>query len=138
MWNSEDAESWRFRVSLIIMSALTIIMLTCPHRNVNVFGLAFIIAVSLFFAILDIALLKFLIFLTSFREALSPRLDRWIQDGVLQLQRRAYEAEGQGTWSHVDQDVPLTEPKEMLTSLPLRSLSFPMTEVDDSSTLSKS
>lgn len=92
----------------------------------NVFGMAFIISVSLFFTILDILVLKFLIFLSGFRKTLSPRLDRWIQDGVLQLQRRAYEAEGQGTWSNLDSDVPLTENKEMLTPLPLRSSSLPM------------
>ncbi|KAF2826710.1 hypothetical protein CC86DRAFT_349711 [Ophiobolus disseminans] len=106
--------------------------------NVNVFGLTFVLATSLFLAILDIALLKFLVFHGAFRKVLSPRIDRWIQDGVLQLQRRAYEAEGQGTWSNVTKDVPLTEAREMLTALPLRSLSFPMSLRDDFSGTSKS
>jgi hypothetical protein len=91
-------------------------------RNIHVFGMAFVIAAALFFAILDIALLKFLIFLSGFRKALNPRLDRWIQDGVLQLQRRAYEAEGQGTWSRLHNDVPLTEAKQPLEELAVQTL----------------
>jgi hypothetical protein len=84
--------------------------------------MAFVIAVSLFFAILDISLLKFLIFLNGLRKVLSPRIEHWIQGGVLQLQRRAYEAIGEGTWSNLDQEVPLTEPKELLKTLPLQHL----------------
>lgn len=91
-------------------------------RNVNVFGLAFVIVTSLLLTIVDIVLLKYLIYLSKFRKALSPRIDRWIQDGVLQLQRRAYEAYGQGTWSELDKDVPLTEPNEMLDDLPRTSV----------------
>jgi hypothetical protein len=79
---------------------------------------------SLFLAIVDIVLLKFLIFLSSFRKALSPRIDRWIQDGALQLQRRAYEARGQGTWSNLDKDVPLTNSGDMLDYLSMRSVSL--------------
>jgi hypothetical protein len=84
--------------------------------------MAFVIAVSLFFAILDVSLLKFLIFLDSFKAFFSPRIDRWIQDGVWQLQRRANEAHGQGTWSNLTSDVPLTGGKEMLIELPLASV----------------
>jgi hypothetical protein len=94
----------------------------CTRRNINVFGLAFVIATSLFFAIIDIVLLKFLIYLSSFRKALSPRVERWIQDGVLQLQRRAYEAHKEGTWSELSREVPMTAAKELLTDLPLASL----------------
>ncbi|CBY01681.1 hypothetical protein LEMA_P004680.1 [Plenodomus lingam JN3] len=89
--------------------------------NINVFGMVFVITVSAIFAILDITLLKVLVFLDSFRTMFSPRIDRWIQDGVLQLQRRAYEAEGQGTWSNLKRDIPLTREKEILTELPLQS-----------------
>jgi hypothetical protein len=92
------------------------------RRNVNVFGLSFVIVTSLFFAIIDIVLLKFLIYLSSFRKALSPRVERWIQDGVLQLQRRAYEAHKEGTWSELGREVPLTAAKELLADLPLASL----------------
>jgi hypothetical protein len=91
------------------------------HRNINVFGLVFIITTSLSFAILDILLLKFLIYLSTFRKALAlaPRIEQWIQHSVLQLQRRAYEAIEQGTWSNLDGDIPLTEPNALLPVLPL-------------------
>jgi hypothetical protein len=98
--------------------------------------MAFVIAVSLFFAILDISLLKFLIFLDSFRILFSPRIDRWIQDGVWQLQRRANEAYGQGTWSRLTGDVPVTGDKEMLIELPLSSM--PVVKTATSITLERS
>jgi hypothetical protein len=84
--------------------------------------MAFVIATALFFAIIDVVLLKFLIYLSKFRRALSPRIERWIQDGVLQLQRRAYEAHKEGTWSELSKEVPLTKSKELLAELPLASL----------------
>jgi hypothetical protein len=93
-------------------------------RNINVFGLSFIIGVSLFLAILDIIVLKFLIFSSSFRKALSPRIDRWIQDGVWQLQRKGFEAQGQGSWSNLDKDVPLTNSGDMLGDLSRDSASL--------------
>ncbi|KAF2180391.1 hypothetical protein K469DRAFT_714765 [Zopfia rhizophila CBS 207.26] len=46
--------------------------------NINVFGLVFIVAVSSIVAILDITLLKFLVYMSRFRRALAPRLDRWV------------------------------------------------------------
>lgn len=86
--------------------------------------MAFVIATSLFLAILDIGLLKFLIFLDSFPKILSPRIDRWIQDGVWQLQRRANEAHQQGKWIHLTREVPLTNAGETLAELPLASVAL--------------
>lgn len=43
-----------------------------------------------------------------------PRIERWIQDGILQLQRRAYESTRQGTWSLLDKEVPITTKREAL------------------------
>ncbi|KAF2109963.1 hypothetical protein BDV96DRAFT_604439 [Lophiotrema nucula] len=86
--------------------------------NINVFGLVLITVVALLAAVIDITLLRFLIFLSRFRKALAPRIDRWIQDGVLQLQRRAYEATGQGTWTNLDADVPVTVEKSVFEELP--------------------
>jgi hypothetical protein len=84
--------------------------------------MSFVIATALLFAIIDTVLLRFLIYLSTFRKALSPRIDRWIQDGVLQLQRRAFEAHKEGTWSGLSKEVPLTDAKELLAELPLASL----------------
>jgi hypothetical protein len=95
------------------------------QSNVNVFGMVFVITVSVLFAIVDILLLRVLIFLDKLRPVLSPRIERWIQDGVLQLQRRAYEAHGEGTWSQLDKEVPLTRSNEKLDELPLASVPLP-------------
>ncbi|KAH4178371.1 hypothetical protein HBI81_047200 [Parastagonospora nodorum] len=101
--------------------------------NINVFGLAFVISMSLFLALVNISLLKFIIYLDRTKKVLGPRTDRWIQDGVLQLQRRAYEAHGQGTWTQLGKDVPLTAKGEKLADLPLESRPIPTHEkVDDS------
>lgn len=78
---------------------------------------------------MDITLLKILIFLSGFQRmtGLSARLRRWTQDGVLQLQRRAYEVQQRGTWTNLETDVPLTVEKQSLEdlvaeSVPLRSI----------------
>jgi hypothetical protein len=128
VWISKNAQGCWICVSSCIYDNL-LAMANLSLSNIHVFGMALVIAASLFFAILDIAMLKFLIFLSGFRKALNPRLDRWIQDGVLQLQRRAYEAEGQGTWSHLHNDVPLTEPKESLEELSLQNLTRRSTDM---------
>jgi hypothetical protein len=88
------------------------------NRNINVFGLSFIVAFSALVAILDIFILKFMIYLSRFRAALSPRIDRWIQDGIWQLQRRAYEGEGYRCWTDLEADVPLTT-ENQLKDLPI-------------------
>jgi hypothetical protein len=48
---------------------------------------------------------------------MTPRLNRWIQDGVLQLQRCAFEAEGKGTWEKPHNDIPVTTYGERLSEL---------------------
>jgi hypothetical protein len=66
--------------------------------------------------IVDISLLKFLIFLSTLRrtKTLGPRINRWIQDGVFQLQRRAYESQGCAYWEDLDEDIPTTRGNEKL------------------------
>ncbi|KAF2707919.1 hypothetical protein K504DRAFT_436031 [Pleomassaria siparia CBS 279.74] len=88
--------------------------------NINVFGMSFIIAFSLLVAIIDIMLLKFLIFLSRFRRTLAPRIDRWVQDGVWQLQRRAYEGHGYRGWIDLDKDIPMSTSKPRLADWPDR------------------
>ena len=71
-----------------------------------------------------------------FRRFLQSRVDRWVQDGVFQLQRRAFDAHGQGTWIHITDEIPRTTEMDNLDGLPLdgRSLSQvdskPLTQVD--------
>jgi hypothetical protein len=84
-----------------------------------VFALAFIIAFSTLVMVIDIALLKFMVYLSSFRRALgAPRIDRWIQDGIWQLQRRAYEGEGYRQWTDLEAEIPLNK-GQMLKDLPI-------------------
>jgi hypothetical protein len=49
----------------------------------------------------------------------------WSQTSILQLQRLAHEEAGYGVWSGCDQNVPVTEPGQMLASLDIRNLEHP-------------
>ena len=76
--------------------------------TINAFGLGLITVFSIVVATLDFMLLRFMITLGKFRRAMAPKIDRWIQDGVFQLQRKVYEAQGEGVWQHVDKEIPVT------------------------------
>jgi hypothetical protein len=65
---------------------------------------------------MDLVLLKFFIVPKK-----SSRIDRWVQDGVYQLQRRAYDAHEEGTWHRLIKEVPLTDLDEKLSELPIES-----------------
>ena len=84
------------------------------------FALVIIITFSLVITILDLSMLSLLGLISKLRSSRSPKVDRWIQDGVLQLQRRAYEAQGQGTWIRLDKDVPVTMDRVLLSDLPCK------------------
>lgn len=95
---------------------MTSVLIHC-HSNVSVFGMAIVITCAIVFAMLDMAVLRIIVFTTKLPAPFGYKgLDSWIQDGVLQLQCRAYEAAGQGTWSRRDKEVPLTEPNDKLTA----------------------
>ncbi|KAF2024892.1 hypothetical protein EK21DRAFT_20904, partial [Setomelanomma holmii] len=89
--------------------------------NINVFALTFVTAFSLIITICNTLILRFFIFMSRFRTALAPRIDRWIQDGVYQMQRRAFEAQSQGCWVQLEQEVPITLQQEKLHELPVDS-----------------
>ncbi|KAF2110744.1 hypothetical protein BDV96DRAFT_650847 [Lophiotrema nucula] len=90
--------------------------------NINYFGLVFILTVSSVIAVVDTLILRFLIFLKAFKHISPHRINRWIQDGVWQLQRHAYESHGEGDWTMLDEVVPTTRQKTMLSDLPTETL----------------
>ena len=81
------------------------------------FALSFIVAVSCTATLLDLILLRFLIYMSRFRAALSPRIEHRIQNGVFQLKRHAYEDEGQGLWERHDKEIPITSETAELPDL---------------------
>ncbi|KAH8630678.1 hypothetical protein IG631_15255 [Alternaria alternata] len=105
-------------IGYLLVSNITGLLLIYTS-NINVFGLAFVVAFSTLVAIVDITLLKFLVYLTRFRRALGPRIARWTQDGVWQLQRRAYEGEGHRNWTDLENEIPLMEKGHKLKDLPI-------------------
>ena len=93
--------------------------LTRANRNISSLGLVIVVSVTLSISILSILLLKFLIFVSRFRSILAPRIDRWIHDGVWQLQRRAYEGHGHHGWMSLETEIPLKRTQELLPYLPV-------------------
>jgi hypothetical protein len=87
---------------MVIKSMLTML------SNINVFALAFIIAFSVVATLCNTLILRFFIFMARFRALLAPRIDHWVQDSVYQLQRHAFEAQGQGSWQYLDEEIPIT------------------------------
>ena len=90
--------------------------LTYP-RNINVFGLAFISTFCVIITLVNLNILNIFTFFSKFRPKLGPCRDRWVQDGIFQLTRRAFDADGQSTWVDVGKEVPSTEHKELLRPL---------------------
>jgi hypothetical protein len=85
--------------------------------NVNVFALVFLTTVTAILTFLNAFILKFCIFLSRFRKALAPRIERWVQDGIFQLQRRAFDAQDEGGWVGLEREIPITGEREMLNEL---------------------
>ncbi|KAF2709058.1 hypothetical protein K504DRAFT_408484 [Pleomassaria siparia CBS 279.74] len=86
--------------------------------NINLFGLVFVVVICFTLLTLDLLLLPFLIITSKRRRGLlDSRLNRWIQDGVLQLQRRAFVAQGEGSWEKLENDIPVTSYGEKLSEL---------------------
>lgn len=85
------------------------------------FGLAFTITVSGVLILLDLFLFRLLLCSKKFSRLQSSRLQRWVQDGVFQMQRRAYEAHGLGNWEHLSTDIPVTTESIDLPDLPVSS-----------------
>jgi hypothetical protein len=65
--------------------------------------------------------LKLLIGVSRFRRSLAPRIDRWIQDGVFHLQRRAYEGNYGVAWKLLTSEIPITCSQDLLPELPLET-----------------
>lgn len=93
-------------------------------RNINIFGLVFTITVASIITLVDLILLRSFTSLKKFSERKSPRIDRWIQDGVYQLQRRAYEARGEGIWVDLTSENPFTIESTKLPDLPIQSATY--------------
>lgn len=104
-------------------------------RNINFFALVFMLTFSVTVTLLDLLLLRFFIFMSRFRVALSPRIDRWIQDGIFQLQRRAYETHAQ--WRDTEEEIPVTVGNVLLPDLPLEKTTQTWTMLTPSPSFSR-
>jgi hypothetical protein len=90
-------------------------------RNINVFGLVFVTSFAVVVTLIDLIILKYVIFFRKTRQKLAPRIDRWIQDGIFQFQRRAYETQKDGIWDRLEREIPTTVTEHLLSDLPLET-----------------
>lgn len=76
--------------------------------NISVFGLAFTLSMSGLLLILDFGILRFFLWLE--RLGRPHKVRYWIQDGMYQLQRTAYEAldANAATWTRREKELPRT------------------------------
>lgn len=77
---------------------------------------------SAIFVATDLVLLRSLLHLRKYKPWLGRRVDRWLQDGIFQLQRRAQEAHGNGVWRDLSEEVPVTLENTLLPDLPFETL----------------
>ncbi|KAI9784416.1 MAG: hypothetical protein M1816_000840 [Peltula sp. TS41687] len=86
--------------------------------NINVFGLAFIIALGGLIILTNLVLRNVIVRLLARRpNCQSGMAVPWLQDGLLQVQRIAYQACGEGTWEGLGDTVPVTKRGELLRNL---------------------
>lgn len=81
------------------------------------FAFALILTFSAVVSFVNYFILRFFIFLKRFRKSLAPRLDRWVNDGIFQIQRRAFEANDSPAWTGLDKEIPTTVESAPLTEL---------------------
>jgi hypothetical protein len=114
-----NAQDRRLCVSHSYSSSPSVCCPLTPSSNINVFGLAFVSTFAVVVTICNMFMLRIAIMLSRFRRALGPKLDRWTQDGIFQLQRRAFEADGQMYWRDIESEIPTTARDALLSELPV-------------------
>ncbi|KAF2750154.1 hypothetical protein M011DRAFT_396913, partial [Sporormia fimetaria CBS 119925] len=86
--------------------------------NVNVFGLAFILTFCCVVTLIDLFLVRFIVYINKVtKRKPSPRIEAWIRDGIFQLQGRVYEGRGEGPWEKLSEEVPVTVEGTELSAL---------------------
>ena len=79
--------------------------------NIGVVSVLLILAFAGFAATLDFVILRCLIYHDNFRHPFRPALQDWIEDGLYQIQRSAYETAYPGaSWSDRGKEIPVTLP----------------------------
>lgn len=80
--------------------------------NISVFGLGFTLTMFGILTALDFGVLRFFLLLEKPSTSRRSRVRQWIQDGVFQLQRAAYEASDKGiVWTRQGKEIPTTQSK---------------------------
>lgn len=76
------------------------------YSNINLFGLVVVVALSGIIILTNLSLVPTLKYLHRRGLLSSLRMQSWIQESLLQVQRKAYEGAGYSEWLFLDADVP--------------------------------
>lgn len=87
------------------------------YSNINVLGFIIVVVLSAAVIITNLTLVPVLTFLHRYDVRLFPFIGLWIQDGMLQVQRKAYEGINYTGWSSKSSDVPTMESNALLLAL---------------------
>jgi hypothetical protein len=82
------------------------------YSNINVFELALVIGLCSLIIIFNMSLVPTSKYLHHQNPTNSPRVKSWIQDGILQIQRKVFEAAGYSGWLHRESTVPVLKNNE--------------------------
>jgi hypothetical protein len=85
------------------------------YSNINIFGLVLVVLLSGIIILTNLILVPILKYRYRRNPQFSWRMTSWVQEGLLQVQRKAYEAAGFSDWSNLEASVPRT--KELVPGL---------------------
>lgn len=77
------------------------------YSNINFVGFILVIGVSTVVMVANLTLVPVLKYLHRLNPRYFPRVKFWVEDGMLQVQRKAYEAVGYSDWSGTGSSVPV-------------------------------
>lgn len=83
----------------------------------SVFGLVLILAISCVLIVVDLSLPHVAFAFQHRRTRESFKQQSWAQDGMLQLQRLAYQQRSEGVWEDCESVVPVTQKGDLLSNL---------------------
>ncbi|KAF2183637.1 hypothetical protein K469DRAFT_667831 [Zopfia rhizophila CBS 207.26] len=77
--------------------------------NVNTYGLVIVLSIGTLIILTNFFLIDLVVWAQKCRKADPLKSDRWVADGLFQVQKSLFEIRGQGLWRETQSAVPITE-----------------------------
>jgi hypothetical protein len=101
--------------------------------NISTYSLSLTIAFGSLIILADLFIVSIISCVHAKRKISSASHDAWIADGLHQVQRRLFEAQGQGVWKNEDASVPVTTDRDMLLGAMKMTTTAPPGSLDEES-----